>query len=215
MQVLHLECAAGEKDILIAELYARGTSGILEEEASGERVALQAFFGAAFPADEFSAYSPRWEPADETNWVRIIMESWDPIPVGERFFLAPDWRDDPTPEGRIRLEVRPGLALGTGYHATTQMCLEAMERRLAPGDRLLDLGTGSGILSKPPGCSGEREIIAADIDPQAIESATENLARADVPVKLITGSTSVLPNNCADFLVAGISAPAGMVRVDL
>jgi ribosomal protein L11 methyltransferase len=206
MQILHLECSADEKDIVIAELYSRGTSGIIEEEATNARVGLQAFFDTAFPADDFAAHGPWWEPADETNWVRAIMDSWDPIPVGEHFFLAPDWRDDPTPEGRIRLVVRPGVALGTGYHATTQMCLEAMEQYLKPGDRLLDLGTGSGILSHAAWLLGEREITAADIDHQAIESATENLARAKVPVKLITGSTSALPDNCADFLVANISA---------
>jgi len=212
MHILRLVCPAGAAERVVAELYSLGTKGIIEGDPSGGQVALQAFFDEVFAAGEFAGYDARWEPADETNWARLIMESWDPLLVGERFFVVPDWRDDPTPGGRIRLEVRPGLALGTGYHATTQMCLEAMEMHLRTGDRFLDLGAGSGILSHAAWLLGERAIFAADIDPQAIESARDNLGRAEVPIELIEGSTSSLGDGCADFAVANISA-GGLIEL--
>ena len=65
----------------------------------------------------------------------------------ERFFLVPEWRDDPAPEGRVRLIMHPGIACGTGTHAATRLCLTAMERHVAAGDSVLDVGTGSGILA--------------------------------------------------------------------
>ena len=217
MNVLILECPRDEKDVLIAELNERGTRGIIEQELPGGGVRLQAFFEESLPPGNFAPYNPRWEPADETNWARVVMDSWEPVEAGERFFIVPDWRDDPTPPGRLRLEVHPGVALGTGYHATTQMCLEAMEHHLRPADTFFDLGTGSGILSQAAWLLGPRRIIACDTDPQATESAAANLRRANVPVLLFTGSAPSIADGAADFLAANISAPvllnlAGEIR---
>ena len=130
--VLRLSGPAADLELLIARLWELGTTGIIEDPCPGDEFQLRAFFPQRFEAGEFAAWQPAWEEAEDKNWVRIIMDSWDPIEVGERFFVAPDWRDDPTPPGRIRLVVRPGVALGTGYHPTTQMCLEAMESETHP-----------------------------------------------------------------------------------
>ena len=205
MVTLLLRCAADEKDLLVALLWELRTSGILEDDLPDGRLELRACFAETFPADDFAAFDPRWEPADTTNWVRVVMDTWDPIAVGERFFVAPDWRRDPTPPGRIRLEVRPGLALGTGYHPTTQMCLEAMERFLSPEASFLDLGTGSGILSHAAWLLGRRRIIACDIDIEAVGYAAENLQRAGVPVLLFAGSTAALAVR-SHLLAANIAA---------
>ena len=205
MYVLTLRCPEPEAERLVAELYARGTAGIEERPAGPGVVELRACFHERFPAAEFGRYSPEWAPADPTNWAERIMRDWKPILVGERFFIVPDWRPDPTPPGRIRLPVRPGLALGTGYHPTTQMCLEAMERRLRPGDRFLDLGCGAGILSHAAHLLGAGLILAADIDPQAVESARENLARAGVPARLVLGSADCLAPARWDLLAANIA----------
>jgi len=205
MYVLTLRCPESDAERLVAELYARGTSGIEERPAGGGEVELRACFREPFPPQEFERYAPAWAPADPTNWAERIMRDWEPVLVGTRFFVVPDWRPDPTPPGRIRLPVRPGLALGTGYHPTTQMCLEAMERRLRPGGRFLDLGCGAGILSHAAHLLGAGRILALDIDPQAIESARENLARAGAPALLVLGSAECLASAQADFLAANIS----------
>lgn len=206
MHALSMECSGGEKDFLVADLWERGTAGIVERDLAGDRVELQAFFREAFPIDRQWAPGARWEPVEDVNWARITMESWDPILVGDRFFIVPDWRDDPTPAGRLRLETHPGLALGTGYHPTTQMCLEVIERELRPGSCFFDLGAGAGILSQAAALLGAGRIIACDNDPQAIESAAENLERAAVPALLFTGSVCAVRDGAADLLAANISA---------
>jgi len=208
MYLLVLHCPASEAELLAAELYARGTAGIEERPAGGGEIELRAYFRRRVPAGDLGRYSPAWFPADRTNWAEKIMQDWEPLLVGERFFIVPDWRDDPAPPGRIRLAVRPGLALGTGYHATTQMCLEAMERYLRRGDRFLDLGCGAGILSHAAYLLGAGPILAADIDPQAIESARENFTRAGVPARLVLGSAECLAPGRVDFLAANISGEA-------
>ena len=214
MHVLIVECATERNDEFVSELWERGTTGIVERELSHERVELQAFFREKFPVDPDLFPAARWEPVEDVNWVRITMESWDPILVGDRFFVVPDWRNDPTPPGRLRLEVHPGLALGTGYHPTTQMCLEVMERRLQPGSSFLDLGAGSGILSQAAVLLGADRIVACDVDPQAIESAVENFQRAGVSALLFTGSVTAVKTASTDFLVANISAPTVLDLAD-
>ncbi len=204
MWVLTLQCHEADRDLLIADLYGCRTKGVIEEDLPAGRFELRAFFNQRFDAGPFKRWSPRWEPADDTNWARRIMEDWAPVAVGERFFLAPEWRNDSTPPGRIRLEVNPGTVLGTGYHPTTQMCLEAMERFLRDGDSFVDLGCGSGILAHAAWLLGERRIVAADIDPDATRQAAERLAASGVPVGIYTGSTRALRNGSAEFLVANL-----------
>lgn len=210
MHALLLECSAEEKDFLVAELWERGTRGIVEYERPPNRFLLEAFFPERFSPEPFAAYRPRWEPVAEVNWARVTMESFQPILVGERFFIVPDWRDDPTPPGRLRLAVRPGVALGTGYHPTTQMCLEAMERHLRPGQAFLDLGAGSGILTHAAALLGAGRLIACDTDPQAVAAAAENLARAGVTALLFVGSWNSLRDGVADFAAANISPAAAI-----
>jgi ribosomal protein L11 methyltransferase len=210
MHALLLECAAAEKDFLLAELWERGTRGVVEHERPPDRFLLEAFFPEPFPLEAFAAFRPRWEPVEEVNWARLTMESFEPILVGERFFIVPDWRNDPTPPGRMRLEIRPGVALGTGYHPTTQMCLEAMERHLRPGQTFLDLGAGSGILTHAAALLGAGRLIACDIDPQAAAAAAENLTRAGVEALLFVGSSDCLAGAVADFAAANISPEAAI-----
>lgn len=208
MQALILETSPEEKDRLVAELWERGATGFIEHEGFSGRILLEAFFREPFPIDAFAAWNARWEPVEEVNWVRLTMESFTPIEVGERFFIVPDWRDDPTPPGRLRLEVRPGMALGTGYHPTTQMCLEAMERRLGAGQVFFDVGAGSGILAQAAALLGAGRIIACDIDEQAVDAARENLSRARVPALIFRGSADAIAAQAADFVAVNISPGA-------
>lgn len=208
MQALILETSPEDKDRLIADLWERGATGFIEHEEASDRILLEAFFREPFPVHAYAAWNARWETVEEVNWVRLTMESFAPIEVGERFFVVPDWRDDPTPPGRLRLEIRPGLALGTGYHPTTQMCLEAMERRLVAGQAFFDVGAGSGILAQAAALLGARRIIACDIDEQAVEAAQENLARAGIAALLFQGSADAVVDRAADFVAVNISPGA-------
>jgi ribosomal protein L11 methyltransferase len=211
MHALILQCSAEDKDRIVADLWERGTAGVIEQEID-DRVELQAFFNEPFAVDTAACSPARWEAVEDVNWARVTMESWEPILVGERFFVVPAWRSDPTPPGRLRLETHPGLALGTGYHPTTQMCLEAMERLLQPGSTFFDLGTGSGILSQAAALLGAGKIVTCDNDSQAVEAAAENLDRAGVRALLFRGSMDAVQPKVCEFLVANIS-PATVIEL--
>jgi len=203
---LRLESRDDERDILIARLWELGTTGIVQEDHPGGRTTLRAFFRAPFPADEFLLWNGSWEQEEEKNWARVVMESWEPIAVGKKLYVAPDWRDDPTPEGRIRLVIHPGNAFGTGYHATTQMCLEALERLLRPADTVFDFGCGAAILAQAAGLLGATRILACDIDPEATAAALENLGVAGVAAGLFTGSAGAVRNGSIGLVLANITA---------
>src|SRR5579871_267501 len=142
-------------DALIAALAEAGTAGIVEGDGW-----VEAFFDDATAAREFG--EPR-ETA-EVDWVAQTEDAWPPLLVGEKFFVVAPWRTEPTPPGRFRLEINPGTQCGTGQHPCTQLCLAAMERLIRPGDSVLDVGSGSGILSQAAMLLGAGRVVACDVD---------------------------------------------------
>ena len=203
---IDLDCAQDAKDFLIADLWDAACIGVVELEDTASTAKLRVFFGDE--ADE-SAIVARFggtpAPADNRDWVAFAREHLQPMEIGARIFVVPEWRSEATPAGRIRIEVNAGLAFGTGAHETTRMCLEALERLVRPGMALADVGTGSGILSEAAIKLGAARVTACDTDPQATETAAENLQRAGVTVPVFTGSADALANACAHIVVANIS----------
>ena len=111
----------------------------------------------------------------DSDWENNWREYYKPIEVGEKLVVVPEWEQ--TPEGgRIPLRLDPGLIFGTGSHATTRMCLTALERLTAPGMRVLDLGCGSGILGIGALLLGAERCLGCDVDPKAPDVATANAA---------------------------------------
>ncbi|HOK47450.1 MAG TPA: 50S ribosomal protein L11 methyltransferase [Bryobacteraceae bacterium] len=206
MFILHLETNAAEKDLLIAELWERGTAGVTEQNVPGGGCTLAAYFEHRFDASEFAAYNPRWEAAENRDWIAVAQSLWTPVLVGSRFYLAPAWSDEPAPPGRFRIDMDPGQAFGTGWHTSTQLCLEAMERCVRPGDSVLDVGTGTGILCLAASLLGASPIYACDIDPAAVASASARFRSGGVPVGLFTGSVRSVRDAAADVIVANINA---------
>jgi ribosomal protein L11 methyltransferase len=149
---------------------------------------------------------------DDEDWQNSWKEYYSALPVGERLIIKPSWVDlDPQEsEGRIVVELDPGIAFGTGYHPTTHTCMEALEALVHPGMRILDLGTGSGILAITAIKLGAESVVALDIDGQAVSAARQNFRRLRLQdrISLVKGSVPhpAAADGTVDLAVANISA---------
>jgi ribosomal protein L11 methyltransferase len=195
-----------EKDLAVAELWEAGSIGIVELPDADGKLHSRAFFEDDALAETIQAqFGGEVQPADTRDWVAFAREHLQPMEIGERIFVVPEWRGETTPAGRIRIEVNAGLAFGTGAHETTRLCLEAIERHLQPGMALVDVGTGSGILSEAAIKLGARAVVACDTDQGAVIVARENFERAGVHVPVFVGSADSIASESADLIVANIS----------
>jgi len=110
----------------------------------------------------------------EDDWLNNWRKFFQPMPVGERLLINPSWFTDTDPEGRVVLNIDPGLAFGTGKHETTRLCMEALERHIKGGETVLDVGCGSGILGIAAVLLGADHADGVDIDTTAVRTANEN-----------------------------------------
>lgn len=117
-------------------------------------------------------------PLREYDWAHSWQKYYRPLAIGKRLYIVPEWERDTAaiPDGATRLLMNPGLTFGTGSHASTQLCLEGVEAHVQPGDRVLDLGCGSGILSIAALLLGADRAVACDIDEKCMDVAYENAA---------------------------------------
>ena len=112
---------------------------------------------------------------EDSDWENNWREYYKPIEVGEKLVVVPEWEEAPQ-DGRLPLRLDPGLIFGTGSHATTRMCLAALEEFSKPGVRVLDLGCGSGILGIGALILGCDSCLGVDIDPKAPDVVMSNAA---------------------------------------
>jgi ribosomal protein L11 methyltransferase len=150
------------------------------------------------------------EVADR-DWVRATQSQFDPIPIGDRLVITPSWHADAVRDAaldgapgdaRLAIVLDPGLAFGTGSHPTTRLCLQWLERHVAPGDSVIDYGCGSGVLAIAAARLGAAAVVAIDIDPQALQATRDNAQRNGVTVD-VRGTGEPHPTQ-ADVVVANI-----------
>ena len=108
------------------------------------------------------------------DWQNNWKQYFHPMPIGEKLLIRPVWIDDYDAQGRKVLDIEPGLAFGSGSHPTTKLCLETLERYVKQGDKILDIGCGSGILSVASLLLGAHTALGVDIDSLAVKTAKEN-----------------------------------------
>ena len=143
---------------------------------------------------------------DDSEWKDNWKEFFKPKKVGKRIVVKPTWYDYEKEEGDLVIEIDPGMAFGTGTHETTSLCLRLMEDYMADGDKVLDVGCGSGILAIAGALLGSPEVLGVEIDPVAVEIAQENLE--------LNGVTDVARAQYGD-LTKGIDFKAEIVVANL
>lgn len=152
--------------------------------------------------------APNFTPITDRDWTEGWKESIPVLHLSRRIVIKPTWREyTPEPEECV-LEMDPGQAFGTGLHPTTRLCMETLEDLLTPGMRVLDLGTGTGILALAAARLGAAEVLAVDNDANAVAVARRN-ARANAvaqTIRLVHGSLAEV-SGAYDLVLANILAP--------
>ena len=131
---------------------------------------------AQYPSVDFGSLDVQLANVKDEDWENNWKQYYQPLPIGERLLVVPEWLHPENPENRVEVLLDPGMIFGTGAHASTQMCMRELERAIQGGERVLDLGSGSGILSITAVLLGAAHATGVDIDPKAEDIARENAA---------------------------------------
>jgi ribosomal protein L11 methyltransferase len=158
---------------------------------------------------------PAYRELDPTDWAEEWKRFYDIQHIGDRLVVRPSWLDYDPHEGEVVVDLDPGAAFGTGQHETTRLCLAAIERHLRPGESVLDVGCGSGILAIAAARLGAGRVRAVDVDPDTIRVTLENAVANGVPgIEAAPGSLGETwpwpeePPREVGLLVANISSGA-------
>ncbi|MCC6381976.1 MAG: 50S ribosomal protein L11 methyltransferase [Dehalococcoidia bacterium] len=189
----------GEAVLVRAYLPASELGAVLTEEL---RRAM-----AALPQVQMVA-----KPLYEQDWAVSWREFFGVVEPGGRVVVVPSWLEHEPSPGEIVLRLDPGQAFGTGHHETTRLCLLALEELLRPGDRVLDVGTGSGILAIAALRLGAGSVLAIDVDPVAAEVARANVAANGVEGRVVVEAGRLESDHAGtyDLVIANISTEANI-----
>ncbi len=161
---------------------------------------------------------PNYRWVEDQDWMEVFKDHYHPIPVGEHLIILPAWVKMETKD-RIPVRIDPSMAFGTGTHPTTQLCMRLLEKYVKPGEPVMDIGCGSGILSITAIKLGATHSLAVDISPASITGTAENAERNDVLDAIEIGRGSVKEILAGDYsmkqvplLMANILTPV-LVRL--
>jgi ribosomal protein L11 methyltransferase len=199
------EAGSDAEQAIFAEPGADATShwrrsrlnALVGEDAEASLILARAARALGVPVPE-----ARRETIEEQDWVRATQAQFGPIAIGRRLHVVPTWCDTAAEGISIRLD--PGLAFGTGSHATTRLCLEWLEDAIAGGEAVLDYGCGSGILAIAAAKLGAARVAGTDVDPQALRASAANASLNAVHATF--AAPDRLPGGSFDIVVANILA---------
>ncbi|MEH7109578.1 MULTISPECIES: 50S ribosomal protein L11 methyltransferase [Bacillaceae] len=147
---------------------------------------------------------------NEEEWATAWKKYYNPVKISERFTIVPTWEIyHPVSTDELIIELDPGMAFGTGTHPTTVMCIQALERSVKPGDRVIDVGTGSGVLSIAAAMLEAEDVRAYDLDEVAVTQAKLNIKLNKVNNLVTVSQNNLLDGveeNSSDVIVANILA---------
>jgi ribosomal protein L11 methyltransferase len=205
---LTLEVDAAAADGLSDALLEAEALSVSIDNPQAERCRLSALLKEGTDPDELMArlfaQPPRYEMSTvgDEDWVRRSQAQFPPTPIGARLWIGPSWCEPPAERATVKLD--PGLAFGTGTHASTRLVLAFIERTLRGGESVLDYGCGSGILAIAAAKLGASRVDAVDVDPQAVDTAAANARDNDTAVHV--SAPEVLAPALYDIVVSNILA---------
>ena len=148
----------------------------------------------------------RISPLADQDWERAWLENFKPMQFGQRTWIVPSWYDEPDAPG-VKIRLDPGLAFGTGTHATTRLCLEWLDSAELAGKTIVDYGCGSGILAIAAIKHGAQTAYCVDIDPQALTACQDNAAKNALSDNALHMTLPAdMPTIKADVVIANILA---------
>lgn len=153
--------------------------------------------------DELGSWDFELEEKKTEDWSQKWKEKWDVTHVTDKIAVVPDWIDYKPKENEVIIKLEPGCAFGTGTHQTTQLCMKALEKYMNKGDKVADIGMGSGILSILAKKLGATSVYGCDTDDTVIEVAKENVKKNNVEATFELGSADKI-NDKFDFVCANI-----------
>lgn len=199
-------------DLIDEELLKKDrTKGIVHVYISPEENPQEAI---SFLSERYTSegieHSIECESCVEEDWLNNWKQYFNPIPVGEKLLIRPTWRDKYDPQGRVVLNLDPGLAFGTGTHETTRLVLEVIEKYVNKGTKFLDIGCGSGILAVAALLLGSESAVGVDIDEMAVKTAKENAELNGVSerIDVVCGNLTDKISGKYDVIAANIVADA-------
>jgi ribosomal protein L11 methyltransferase len=137
---------------------------------------------------------------NEEEWATAWKKYYNPVKISERFTIVPTWENyTPVGSDELIIELDPGMAFGTGTHPTTVMCVQSLERTIKSGDNVIDVGTGTGVLSIAAALLGAEKVTALDLDEVAVQSASLN-----IKLNKVKDFVTVAQNNLLDGIVGPV-----------
>ena len=182
-------------DLIEQELLERDrTHSLIHVYIKQEKDALECveFIKARLDAEGIE-YETSIVGVNEEDWANNWKQYYHTQRIGKRIIVTPSWEEYTPAEGEVQMRLDPGMAFGTGTHDTTRLCLELLEEVVTPETRILDVGTGSGILSVGGVLLGAPSALGVDIDPVAVKVANEN-----AEINEVSGKTEFVCGDLTD-----------------
>jgi ribosomal protein L11 methyltransferase len=198
-------------DLVALVLYECGSNGsILQEGLQQDEVRITAYFSEGqenirqtvqeklAELSRNGSLTGPWRieltQADDQSWMYEWQKYFHPKKITERFWVEPAWERAVSGPDELVLTIDPGLAFGSGIHDTTSLCIACLEKFVKPGDTVIDIGTGTGILAIAAALLGARQVTAVDLDEVAVAQAQKNIT--------LNGVEEQVTASCSDLLDA-------------
>lgn len=198
-----------DPDVLVQEEQKPGITFYLDDDEKGRALLRQIEKRLAQEEQGEEVYQLSTRVADDAEWKDNWKEYFKPARVTDRLVVKPSWEEYERQEGDLVIEIDPGMAFGTGTHATTGMCMQLLEKYIGDsGDVVLDVGCGSGILAMAAAFLGAERTVGVDLDPVAVEVAEENVKNNGLSerIEIMEGDLTKGLSLKADIVVANLMA---------